>query len=262
MSGAIKLQVGMGGLVAKVTLNRPDKLNAFDRETLRELGDIVRGVGDSEKLRVVVVTGEGAGFCAGADLAAAKATPDGTSTYLGKLATSFHNVLETLAQSPALVVTVVNGIAAGGGMALAMAGDVRIALPEAKFRIGYGRVGLSMDGGLSWRLPRLVGMAQAQRLLYTDPDVDADEAQALGLVHQVTPASELPAALTKVVEGMKLQSRAALLRNRQLLAESQGRSLAATYEAEGMTMKVSAAGADGREGVAAFVEKRAPKFST
>src|SRR5688572_32467382 len=101
MSGAIKLQVGMGGLVAKISLNRTDKLNAFDREMLRELGDIVRGVGDSEKLRVVLITGEGKAFSAGGDLAAAKASGE-TSNYLGKLATSFHNVLETLASSPAL----------------------------------------------------------------------------------------------------------------------------------------------------------------
>jgi len=260
MSGAIKLQVGMGGLVAKITLNRPDKMNAFDREMLRELGDIVRGVSDSEKLRVVLITGEGKGFCAGGDLEAAKASGE-TSNYLGKLATAFHNVLDTLAASPALVVTVVNGPAAGGGMALAMAGDLRVAMPEAKFRLGYGRVGLSMDGGLSWRLPRILGLTQAQRLIFTDPEIDADEAQALGLVHQVTPASELPTALQSLVESVKRQSRGSILKHRQLLAESQGRTLAQSYEAEAITMKASAGGGDGREGVAAFVEKRPPNFA-
>lgn len=261
MSGLIKLQVGMGGLVAKVTLNRPERLNAFDREMLRELGDIVRGVGDSEKLRVVVITGEGKGFSAGGDLAAAKGS-DSTSAYLGKLATAFHSVLDTLASSPALVVTVVNGMAAGGGLALALAGDLRIAMPEAKFRVGYGRVGLTMDGGLSWRLPRLIGMAQAQRLVFADPEIDADEGQALGLVHQVTPASELPTVLATLVESAKQQSRGSILRHRQLLIDSQGRTLASTYEAEAVTMKASAGGADGREGIAAFVEKRPPTFTT
>lgn len=260
MSGAIKLQVGMGGLVAKITLNRPDRLNAFDREMLRELGDIVRGVGDSEKLRVVLITGEGKAFCAGGDLEAAKASGE-TSNYLGKLATSFHNVLETLASSPALVVTVVNGVAAGGGMSLAMAGDLRVAMPEAKFRLGYGRVGLTMDGGLSWRLPRIVGAAQAQRIVFTDPEIDADEAQALGLVHQVTPSSELPTALQSLVESVKRQARGTILKHRQLLADSQGRSLSQTYEAEAITMKGSAGAHDGREGVAAFVEKRPPNFA-
>jgi 2-(1,2-epoxy-1,2-dihydrophenyl)acetyl-CoA isomerase len=259
MSGAIKVQVGMGGLVAKITLNRPEKMNAFNREMLRELGDIVRGVSDSEKLRVVLLTGEGKGFCAGGDLEAAKASGE-TSNYLGKLATSFHNVLDTLASSPALVVTVVNGMAAGGGMALALAGDLRVAMPEAKFKLGYGRVGLTMDGGLSWRLPRLIGATQAQRVVFTDPEIDADEAHALGLVHQVTPNSDIPTALQGLVEAVKKQSRGSILTHRQLLAESQGRTLAQSYEAEAITMKASAGGADGREGIAAFVEKRPPNF--
>jgi 2-(1,2-epoxy-1,2-dihydrophenyl)acetyl-CoA isomerase len=260
MSGAIKLQVGMGGQVAKIVLNRPDKLNAFDREMLREFGDIVRGISDSDKLRVVLITGEGKAFSAGGDLEAAKASGE-TSNYLGKLATSFHNVLDTLASSPALVVTVVNGMAAGGGMALALAGDIRVAMPDAKFRLGYGRVGLSMDGGLSWRLPRLAGAAQAQRIVFTDPEIDADEAHALGLMHQVTPNSEMPTALQALVDAAKRQSRGSILKHRQLLTESQGRTLAQAYEAEAITMKASAGGADGREGVAAFVEKRPPNFS-
>jgi len=204
--GAIKIQVAMGGLLAKVSLSRPEKYNAFDREMLRELADIVRGVTESAKCRVVVITGDGKGFCAGADLQAAKAS-DSLTTYVGDLAKSFHYVLTTLAQSPALVVTLVNGPAAGGGLSLALAGDLRWAMPEAKFRAGYGRIGLTMDGGLSWRLPRIVGMAQAQRIVYEDPDIDADEAHALGIVHQVIPQSELVKSFETLVERTKLQSR-------------------------------------------------------
>lgn len=261
MSGAIKVQVAMGGQVARVSLNRPEKLNAFDREMLRELGEVVRGVQDSEKLRVLVLTGEGTAFSAGGDLAAAKAS-DSTSNYLGGLARGFHSMLEQLAQCPALVVTLVNGMAAGGGFALSMAGDLRFAAPEAKFRCGYGRVGLTLDGGLSWRLPRLVGLAQAQRLIFEDPEVDADEAHALGLVHRVVAASELIPTLEALVKNVKGQSRSALVRNRQLLADGQGRTLALTYEAEALMMKTAAGAPDGREGIAAFVEKRPPNFST
>lgn len=260
MSGAIKVQVAMGGQVAKVSLNRPEKLNAFHREMLRELGDVVRGVQDSEKLRVLVLTGEGPAFSAGGDLAAAKAS-DSVSNYLGGLARGFHSMLEQLAQCPALVVTLVNGMAAGGGFALAMAGDLRLAAPEAKFRCGYGRVGLTLDGGLSWRLPRLVGLAQAQRLVFEDPEVDADEAHALGLVHRIVAGSELVPTLEALVKTAKAQSRTSLVRNRTLLAESQGRTLAATYEAEALMMKTAAGSPDGREGVAAFLEKRPPNFT-
>jgi len=259
--GAIKIQVAMGGLLAKVSLGRPEKYNAFDREMLRELSDIVRGVTDSAKCRVVVITGDGKGFCAGADLAAAKAS-DSLSTYVGELVKSFHYVLTTLAQSPALIVTLVNGPAAGGGFSLALAGDIRWAMPDAKFRAGYGRVGLPVDGGLSWRLPRIVGMAQAQRIIFEDPDIDADEAHALGIVHQVIPQSELVKAFETLVEKSKLQSRSLFAKNRQLLLDGGARTLAATYEAEAMAMKIAAGTPDGREGIEAFVAKRPPKFTS
>lgn len=259
--GAIKIQVAMGGTLAKISLSRPEKYNAFDREMLRELADIVRGVTDSAKCRVVVITGEGKGFCAGADLAAAKQS-DSLSTYVSELVKSFHYVLNTLAQSPAIVVTLVNGPAAGGGFSLALAGDLRWALPEAKFRAGYGRVGLTMDGGLSWRLPRIVGLAQAQRVVFEDPDIDADEAHALGIVHQVVPQSDLVKNFESLVEKSKLQSRSVFAKHRQLLLESQARTLAATYEAEAMAIKIAAGQPDGREGIDAFVAKRPPKFTT
>lgn len=258
---AIKVQVQMGGLLARVTLSRPERYNAFDREMLRELGDIVRGVTETAKLRVLVLTGEGKAFSAGADLQAA-AKSDSISNYLGALVKSFNSVLQTLAESPALVVTLVNGPTAGGGYALALAGDIRLALPEAIFRVGYGRSGLTLDGGLSWRLPRLVGFAQAQRLVFEDPDLDADEAQALGLVHHVVAASDVQKKIEGLVERTRLQSRTAILRNRQLLLDGQGRAIAATLEAEAIQMKTSAGTPDGREGILAFVEKRPPKFTS
>ena len=259
--GSIKIQVAMGGLLAKVSLCRPEKFNAFDREMLREFADIVRGVTDSAKCRVLVITGEGKGFCGGADLQAAKAS-DSLSTYVGDLVKSFHYILSTLAQSPALIITLINGAAAGGGLSLALAGDIRWALPEAKFRAGYGRVGLTVDGGLSWRLPRIVGMAQAQRIIFEDPDIDADEAHALGIVHQVVPQSELVKKFEEMVERTKLQSRSLFAKNRLLLMESQARTLAETYEAEALMMKISAGTSDGHEGIEAFVAKRAPKFTS
>jgi 2-(1,2-epoxy-1,2-dihydrophenyl)acetyl-CoA isomerase len=259
--GAIKIQVAMGGTLAKISLSRPEKYNAFDREMLRELADIVRGVTDSAKCRVVVITGDGKGFCAGADLQAAKAS-DSLTNYVGDLVKSFHHMLSTLAQSPALIVTLVNGPAAGGGFSLALAGDIRWAMPEAKFRAGYGRVGLTMDGGLSWRLPRLVGMAQAQRIVFEDPDIDADEAHALGLIHQVIPASDLVKNFETLVEKSKLQSRSVFAKNRLLLADSGARTLAQAYEAEALAMKIAASQPDGQEGIEAFVAKRPPKFTS
>ena len=201
------------------------------------------------------------GFGAGGYRAAATAR-DSLSTYMGELVKSFHYVLNTMSQCPAIIVTLVNGPAAGGGLALALLGDIRWAMPEAKFRAGYGRVGLTVDGGLSWRLPRLVGMSQAQRILFEDPDIDADEAQALGLVHQVIAPSDLVKAFETLVEKSKLQSRATFVKNRQLLLDSSARTLQATFEAEALAMKISAGTPDGREGIEAFVSKRPPKFTS
>ena len=256
---AIKMQVEMGGRLARVTLCRPERLNAFDKQTLRELGDVIRGLAGTEKVRVLVLTGEGDSFCAGGDLHAAAAS-DSISFYLGNLARAFHVVLTALGSCPALVVTLVNGVAAGGGFALALAGDLRIGTPDAWFSSGYGRVGLSVDGGLSWRLPRIVGMAQAQRILFEDPEVTAEEAKALGLLHRVTPPEEVGKALEEIVERASLQSRGAIVRTRQLLLEGEGRSLALSYEAEAMMMKTGAGTNDGREGVRAFIEDRPPAF--
>lgn len=260
--GAINLKVGLGGMVARIGINRPDRMNAFDRETLRELGDLIRGVGESQKVRLVVIEGEGGkAFCTGGDLQAAAAS-DSISNYLGSLARAFHSVLEHLSQCPAVVLTNITGVAAGGGLALALAGDLRWATPEARFRVGYGRVGLSVDGGLSWRLPRVVGLAQAQRLFIEDPDLDAAQAQALGLVHRIVPTPEIGKAVQELLERLKVQSRSALVRTRELLLGSLGRPFVQSMEAEAVLLKTSAGTADGQEGVRAFVQKRPPQFGS
>jgi len=257
--GAIRLQVQMGGTVARLTLNRPERSNAFDREMLREMGDLVRGVGDSEKIRILMIEGAGGSFCVGVDFAA---LPPGESLsgYLGSVSKAFHSVLAYLSTCPALVLTVVNGTAAGGGFSLALAGDLRIGTPEARFAVGYGRAGLSVDGGLSWRLPRLVGMAQAQRLLFEDPLLGAEEARALGILHRVIPASEIPKALEDLAGRLRLQPRSVIARNRELLLAGQARTLAASLEGETVLMKTSAGTEEGAEGIRALLEKRPPRF--
>jgi 2-(1,2-epoxy-1,2-dihydrophenyl)acetyl-CoA isomerase len=260
--GSIKVQVQMGGTVARVMLNRPERSNAFDREMLREMGDVVRGVGESEKVRLLILEGAGTAFCAGADFQAAVGSGESVSNYLGLLAKGFHSVLGYLATCPALVMTVVNGAAVGGGFSLALAGDLRVGTPDAKFMVGYGRAGLSVDGGLSWRLPRLVGMAHAQRLIFEDPGVAAEEARAIGILHRVAAAADLPKVVEEVTGRIKLQARSVIARNRELLFGSQVRTLQAAFEAETILLKTSAATEDGAEGVRAVVEKRAPRFGS
>lgn len=260
--GSIKVMVQMGGTVARVILNRPDRGNAYDREMLRELGDMVRGVGDSEKVRLLVLEGAGPAFCTGPDFQAAVAGPDSASNYLGTLSKAIHSVLGYLAACPAVVMTVVNGPAVAGGFALALAGDLRVGTPDAKFSVGYGRAGLSVDGGLSWRLPRLVGMAQAQRLIFEDPGVGAEEARAIGILNRVVAAAELPKVVEEIAGRLRLQARSVVARNRELLLGNQVRTLQAAFEAEMILLKTSAATEDGAEGVRAAAERRPPKFGS
>lgn len=257
--GSLRIQAALERGLVRVTLDRPDKFNAFDTHLLRELGEAARSISES-KARLVVIDGEGKAFSAGGDLAAAAASGN-MSGYLGTLARQFHAVLEAIASIDAVILTYANGPAVGGGFALALAGDLRYASPDAKFRLGYGRAGLTVDGGISWRLPRVVGLAQAQRLAIEDPDVAADEALALGLVHDVFPQADLAKKCESILENLRRQGRMAVARNRNLLHAGASRTLQEALDAEAETMRLSAGTADGMEGIKAFVEKRPPKFT-
>ncbi len=250
---AIKVTDMLGGKLVRIALSRPDRLNAFDLPMLREFELAIRDA-EAKRPRAIVIDGEGSAFSAGGDLSL---DPE----MLGPLASKFHACIGLLASSPAAVVTLVRGAAAGGGFALAIAGDLRIGTPEARFRIGYGRVGLSVDGGISWRLPRLMGLAQAQRLLLEDPDVDAAEAVRLGLLHRVIEPRQVASTMEELVKRLEAQARGSVARNKSLLASSVEGTLAEALAREQRAMAESAAGVDGREGMAAFREKRPPRFS-
>jgi len=170
-------------------------------------------------------------------------------------------VLLDLERLPSVVATYVNGVAAGGGVALAIAGDVRWASPEARFRLGWGRVGLSFDGGISWRLSRLVGLAHAQRLVFEDPDVDAAEAVRLGIVHRVVGAEGVEGALGELLGRLALQAPGAVARNKALFYRGLEGSFRSALGREERAMLVRAASAEGREGVRAFCEGRPPGFA-
>jgi 2-(1,2-epoxy-1,2-dihydrophenyl)acetyl-CoA isomerase len=256
--GLIKVHAGLEGRMVRLTLNRPDKLNAFDPPMLRELADYIRNISET-KARLVVIDAEGKAFSAGGDLSIAGTN---SSMALGGLAKQFHAVLEALAGLDAVIATVVQGAAVGGGFAVALAGDIRIGTPEAKFRVGYGRAGLTVDGGISWKLPRLIGFAQAQRILVEDPDIDADEALALGLLHHVLPAADIPKKCEEILHATETQSRMAISRNRALLHASSGRGWLESLTAEADMVRLSAATSDGMEGIKAFLEKRPPKFTS
>jgi 2-(1,2-epoxy-1,2-dihydrophenyl)acetyl-CoA isomerase len=250
----VTMRTDLDGRLARVAFERKERLNAFDISLMRELEEGLReALKERPAPRAITIETGGPPFSAGGDLSCGAES-------LAALATQFHVVMELIEDAPMPVVTVVEGIAAGGGFALAIAGDCRIGTTLSRFRIGYGRAGLSVDGGISWRLPRLVGLAQAQRLLYEDPDIGPEEALKLGLLHQVVDTWDVQKALRMFVERLELQSPLSVARNKRLLRAGLDGPLADALRREQAGIAEGAAGADGREGIAAFIGKRKPEW--
>jgi enoyl-CoA hydratase/carnithine racemase len=248
--------------IATLALNRPDRLNALG-DTLRE--DLHHAVGRAaadDDVRAVVITGVGKGFCAGGDV---KAMHEGkqagaTRTALEKIAPLRDQVLLALRDAPKPVIAAVNGPAAGAGMNLALACDIRLASTTARFGQTFVRRGLHPDWGGTYFLPRIVGLAKAAELIFTGEMIDAAEALRLGLVSAVHPPEELmPATYAlarKVADGPPLAIRLA----RRALYHNQEVDLRQALEFETFAQNVCYESDDAREGIRAFVEKRDPVF--
>jgi enoyl-CoA hydratase/carnithine racemase len=248
--------------IATLALNRPDRLNALG-DTLREdLHHAVGKVAADEDVRVVVITGVGKGFCAGGDV---KAMHEGKQAgaarpVLEKIAPLRDQVLLALRDAPKPVIAAVNGPAAGAGMNLALACDIRLASTTARFGQTFVRRGLHPDWGGTYFLPRIVGLAKAAELIFTGEIIDAAEALRLGLVSAVYPPEDLmPAAYVlarKVADGPPLAIRLA----RRALYHNQEVDLRQALEFETFAQNVCYESDDAREGIRAFVEKRDPVF--
>src|SRR6059036_1323264 len=216
MAAYDRVMVEIAAGIGTVTLNRPEKLNAFDAEQCQELHDAVR---------VIVLTGAGRAFCAGADLSVLET--DGHSLFAaGK------EVTLTIRSAPQPVLAAVNGPAAGGGANLALACDYRIASDQASIGQVFHKLGLVPDWGGSFFLPRLVGTSRALELVWSARMVPADEALALGLFDRVVPHAELATETRRTAELWANQPPAAVRRAKEALYASEGRSLASTLDLE------------------------------
>ncbi|HEY3399193.1 MAG TPA: enoyl-CoA hydratase-related protein [Geothrix sp.] len=250
--------------VATLTLDRPDKLNALVPE-MREGFQEALAKAAEPGVKALLLRGAGRAFCAGGDLGwIAQALSEGRWTELESLLDLGAAVAHGLATLPKPVVAVVQGPAAGAGMSLALCADLRIATPEAAFSMAFVKIGLHPDWGGSVMLSRLVNPSLAAELMLTGDTLDAPRAQALGLVNRVVPAEQLEAAVEALVQRLAAgpletlaRIKATLLRNQGLDAEG----LRARLEAEGAQMKAAMRHPDAREGLAAFFEKRAPRFA-
>jgi enoyl-CoA hydratase len=183
--------------IGLVILNRPERLNAISVTMLADFAELFDHLSQNDKIRVIVITGEGRGFCAGADLSDALAFKDTEAfsepeSYLRIAQERYSNLILGLRKIPQPIVAAINGPAAGGGFAVALASDIRLASPEAYFVASFINIGLSGgELGCSYFLPRLVGLSHAADILYTGRKVKADEAERIGLVSRVVPREEL-----------------------------------------------------------------------
>jgi 2-(1,2-epoxy-1,2-dihydrophenyl)acetyl-CoA isomerase len=244
------------GGVAWIRLNRPDRMNAVNGELRRALGEAVRRAGDDEVARVVVVTGEGRGFCAGADVRELAGREGGVEG----IRQDYESLLSRLRTMPKPTIAAMNGVAAGIGASLALACDLRVAVPEASIVAAFVRIGLTVDGGISWLLPRLVGTARALELFYTGDPLSAEEALACGVVNRVVEPEQLEPTVRELAGRLAAGPSGALA----AIKRSVSHSLSATFE-EAMDLEFQLQGErigdeDFHEGASAFLEKRPPRF--
>jgi len=248
--------------VATITLNRPDALNALTVEAKESLFEAVRRAGEDPAIRAVVLTGAGRGFSAGQDLREHVAMLEsGDPTPLNTVREHFNPVVLALATMPKPVIAAVNGMAAGAGASLTFAADFRIAAESAKFLLAFANIGLTLDSGASWTLPRLIGHARATALALLAEPVTAAHALEMGLVNAVVPDGTLMAATEELAVRLAAGPTAAYAAIKESLAFAATSTLAEALEREAELQARAGATEDHRAATAAFVRKERPTFT-
>ncbi|MCW2985351.1 MAG: enoyl-CoA hydratase/isomerase family protein [Conexibacter sp.] len=249
--------------IALITLNRPDRLNALTFRMFDEFHWVAAEIAADPSVRAVVMTGEGRGFCSGLDLDQAATLPDMTASEMMLGQERWAGSMVALHELPQPVIAAVNGAATGGGLGVALAADIRIASPEARFNAAFVRIGLSAgDIGVSWSLPRIVGLGRASEILLTGRFVDAEEAERIGLVNQVVPADELLDAAFAIGEQIAANSPfGVMLTKRVVHANVDASGLRNAIETENRGQTLATRGSDFPEALSAFRERRTPAFT-
>lgn len=248
------------GAILEIVLNRPEAFNAFSLDMMVMLGDALAGAATDEAVRGVLLTGAGKAFCAGGDLKWISQQAGDAGSTLHRLAPQFHMAVTEMRRMPKPVVAAVNGIAAGGGFSLALACDFRVMAESAVLRQGYTSNGLSIDGGGTFALPRLVGLARALEIAAFDESISASKAWEWGLVTTVAPDSEVREEAFALLERLSGTSLHSFAWSKRLFLESFHNTLETQLELERQGISDCAGHADGQEGIRAFVEKRKPVF--
>lgn len=242
-----------------ITLDRPASANAIDLAMGRTLADVARACEADASLGAVVLTGAGSRFCAGGDVRSFAAAGDGLPGALRELTMYLHGALASFARMKAPLVAAVNGVAAGAGLGLALAGDLCIAAQSASFRSAYTAIGLSPDAGSTWALPRLIGARRAQEMVLTNRLVSADQALAWGLVTEVVPDDQVLERATALASQLASMVTTSLGAAKRLLAASYGAEHAAQMEREAASIMDLAEGPETRAAIQAFVARTLPR---
>jgi 2-(1,2-epoxy-1,2-dihydrophenyl)acetyl-CoA isomerase len=249
--------------IARLTLNKPEKLNALSWSSWAEIEDALKHAEDDDATRVIVITGTGRGFTAGTDLTTTLEADDWSARPFAGREEQMRSRFLANAQvyhcrKP--TIAAVNGVAAGAGLSLALACDIRIAAEAARFSAIFVKRAIVADTGATWFLPRIVGMENALKMLYTGKIVESDEALAMGLVSEVLPTDEFAARVTQLANEIATGPSVAIELMKRLAHESLEKSLEVQIEHEQFLQQITHATEDVQEGRQSFLEKRDPVF--
>lgn len=248
------------GEILVIALNRPEAYNALNLEMMERLSDELVTASTDDSIKGILITGRGRAFCSGGDLKwISQQTADPSST-LHNLAPQFHIAITEIRRMPKPVVAAINGIAAGGGFSLALACDFRMMAESAVLRQAYTSSGLSIDGGGTFALPRLVGLARALEIAAFDEPITSVQALERGLVTKVVPDDQVIEGALAMLQGLAKTSLHSFAWSKRLLIESFNNTLETQLELERQGISDCAGHPDGQEGIKAFLEKRKPVF--
>ena len=259
-AGPVILEAKHDG-IATLVMSRPERLNALNNELAVAVNDALGRIAQDESVRVVVITGAGRAFCAGGDLGAlGKGRETGRTQELEPILRAGMQMVLRMRTMPQPVIAAVNGAAAGAGMNIALAADIRIAAEEATFGQNFAKVGLFPDYGGTYFLPQLVGPAKAAELFYTGDMIDAKTALALGIVNQVVPAAQLEAEVKTLAQKIAQGPSMAIQAVKKDLFAREEKELVRALENEVQEQMRCYLSEDCNEGIHAFFERRPPKF--